>query len=162
MKKNLFLFLLPAPAIVALFSFIDSTPQGEYQPVFMSRDDLNRSVFYVAESRPLKNPGKIYSLPPCIYVNELYKGVHIIDNSNPQQPRNEAFIVAPGCVDMAIKGGILYLDNAVDLVAFDLTAKTAVKRIENIFPEALPPAGSYVGNRRPEGMILVEWKKRTN
>jgi hypothetical protein len=160
MKKTLLYLLLPVFLAVSLHLSGDSVlPGSEYRPVFMTRDELNRSVFYVAEGRALNDPAKIYSLAPYIYVSERYKGIHIINNSNPRSPVNEAFIVAPGCLDMAIKDGILYIDNAVDLVAFDLTAKTVVQRLTHVLPEPSAPGLYAYLPDRPEGMILVGWKK---
>ncbi|MDR2233277.1 MAG: hypothetical protein LBE56_09160 [Tannerella sp.] len=134
-----------------------------YSPVYMSRETLENSVKYIPGAREMKQTGKIYYLAPYIFVNERYKGVHVINNSNPASPVNEGFILAPGCMDMAVKENILYLDNAVDLVSFDLDSRQVTKRIKDVFPEPLPPDelnfGYYNLPGRPEGYILVEWKK---
>ena len=140
----------------------DSGWKETYMPIYMSRETLENSVKYIAGARDMIQTGKIYYRAPYIYVNERYKGVHIINNSNPAYPVNEGFILAPGCIDMAVKGNIIYLDNAVDLISFDLDSRQITKRIRNIFPEPLPPDDfnyyfSY--NNRPAGYILVEWKK---
>jgi hypothetical protein len=128
----------------------------------MKRADLENSVSYRAAARDMENPGKIYYRKPYIYINEKYKGVHIINNSDPQNPVKEGFIVAPGCIDMAVKGNSMYLDNAVDLVAFDLVSKQVTKRIKNVFPEPVSPENRiYYGENRGE-YILVEWKKNSN
>jgi hypothetical protein len=128
-------------------------------PIFMKRADLEQSVKYATESRPLKNPGKIYCKDHYIYVNELYKGVHVINNSNPAHPVNEGFIIVPGCIDMAVKGNILYVDNAVDLVAFDLITKQVTQRIKEVLPEPSSPGyWNYYPYNRPKDMILVGWK----
>jgi hypothetical protein len=131
-----------------------------YIPVFMTRADLEKSVFYQPAGRDLEDPGKIYYKFPYIYVNEKYKGIHLINNSDPQNPVKEGFIVAPGCIDIAVKGNILYLDNAVDLVAFNLTTKQVSKRIREIFPEPLSPENEtfFIEDDR-EDYILVGWKK---
>jgi hypothetical protein len=137
-------------------------PVSAYIPVFMEREELERSVSYRDGERDLVNPGKIYHKAPYIYVNEKYKGVHVINNSVPAAPKREGFIIAPGCIDMAIKGNILYLDNSVDLVAFDLVAKSVTERVKNAFPEPLSPDGYACYIERPENYVLVEWKKRNN
>lgn len=131
-----------------------------YVPVFMKRVDLEKSVSYQS-ARDMENPGKIYYRHPHIYINEKYKGVHVINNSDPATPVNEGFIVAPGCLDMAIKGNIMYLDNAVDLVAFDLEAKEVTERIRKVFPEPVSPDNEvfYAAKDRAE-YILVAWKNK--
>jgi len=157
MKKVIFLLVMASLATMAFRS--DS--YEAYTPIFMSRQTLENSVMYIAGARDMKQTGKIYYRTPYIYVNERYKGVHVINNSDPARPVNEGFILAPGCIDMAVKENILYLDNAVDLVSFDLDSKQETKRIRNVFPEPLPPEDffSYGFFNRPEGYILVGWKK---
>lgn len=164
--KKLWLILIAAAALAALFSSND--PYDPYYdgdcdvPIYMKRADLEQSVKYV-EAQPLKRPGKIYCIGSYIYINELYKGVHVINNSNPQNPFKEGFIKIPGCVDIAVKEQILYADNSVDLVAFDLTAREETHRIKNVLPEPPPPKGYYcnAAPRRDSSMILVEWRPRS-
>jgi hypothetical protein len=48
--------------------------------------------------------GKLFIQGHYIFLNEVDKGIHVIDNSNPAQPRNVAFIDIPGNVDLAVKG----------------------------------------------------------
>ena len=129
-----------------------------YYPVFMKRADLEKSVQYKQGERAMEDPGKIYYKEPYIYVSERYKGVHIINNSNPANPVKEGFITAPGCIDIAVKDNIMYLDNAVDLVAFNLDTNKETSRIKNILPEPIPPTPNWNIYKREEGMIIVGWK----
>jgi len=159
MKKAVLVFIF----ITIIVSANDRYVEYEtYSPVFMSRENLENSVKFIQGSREMINTGKIYYRSPYIFVNERYKGVHIINNSVPANPVHEGFILAPGCIDMAVKGNIIYIDNSVDLVSFDLSNKEVTKRIRNVFPEPLPPEDFITYNyfNRPEGYILVEWKKR--
>lgn len=164
MKTKLY-FTLSFTFLLCIFfsstSFSDIPAyRGEYVPVFMKRTELEKSVSYSAQSRDLIQPGKIYYKTPYIYINEKYKGVHIVNNTDPSNPKKEGFITAPGCIDMAVKGNILYLDNAVDLVAFDLDAKKVTERIKNVFPEPIPPKGSYYwSTHNRDEMVIVSWKK---
>jgi hypothetical protein len=135
----------------------------DYYAVYMDRTNLEKSVSYTTERKELKNPGKIYYIPPYLFVNEKYKGVHVFDNTDPGHPVPIGFIIAPGCLDMAVKGDIdiIYLDNAVDMVTFDLTSKEVTDRKRGIFPELAPPSGSYrYDGDRAEDLIIVEWVKR--
>ena len=157
MKKVIFLLVMVSLTATADERYVP------YMPVFMTRETLDNSVKYIAGERDMIQTGKIYYRAPYIYVNERYKGVHVINNSDPARPINEGFVLAPGCIDMAVKGNILYLDNAVDLVSFDLDNKQVTKRIRNVFPEPLPPDDFfyYPHDNRPKGYIIVEWKKTT-
>jgi hypothetical protein len=70
---------------------------------------------------PLEQPGKIYLKDHFLYINEIQKGIHVFDNSNPSNPRQVSFISIPGNGDLAIKGDILYADSYMDLVAIDIS-----------------------------------------
>jgi len=156
--KKVILLLVVVPLLGMTFA---DTPYVTHTPVFMSREVLENSVKYIPGARDMIQTGKIYYRAPYIFVNERYKGVHVINNSNPAHPVKEGFILAPGCIDMAVKENILYLDNAVDLVSFDLDSKQVTSRIRNVFPEPLPPDDFFYYNfyDRPKGYVLVEWKK---
>jgi hypothetical protein len=167
MKKRL--KILPVLLVMTgIFVTVTSFSYPEYWnyiPVFMKRADLEKSVSWQLEGRDLENPGKIYYKSPYIFVNERYKGVHVINNSNPYNPVKEGFIVAPGCIDMAVKGDIMYLDNAVDLVAIDLNTKQITSRTRNVFPEPSSPENQSFygyGTHRDSDFILVAWKKNPN
>ena len=85
----------------------------------------------------LQKPGKIYVKDNYLFVNEIKKGIHIIDNSNPEKPVEVSFLKIPGNVDMAVKENTLYADSYVDLVALDISNPKSIKeigRIKEIFP----------------------------
>ncbi len=134
-----------------------------YQPILMERSALENSISFV-DGKPLRNTGKIYYKDNYIYISEKYEGVHIINNEDPQNPQNVGFITAPGCIDMAIKGNTLFIDNAIDLVAIDLINKKLVSRTRSVFPELTPPDkktldSKYQTQNRPQNTIIVGWRK---
>ena len=142
-------------------------PSTEYEPVLMTRSEMERSIEF-KPSRPLKSTGKIYFKDNYLFIVENYHGVHIINNTNPASPTPEGFIVVPGCVDVAMKGEVMYIDNAVDLLAIDIRALPAIKiaqRVKNVFPELLPPdlqtlPKALTAGSRPENTLIVEWTKK--
>jgi hypothetical protein len=89
------------------------------QPVFASRSEVLANI-RSSEPRLLENPGKIYIKGKYLLINEINKGVHIIDNSNPRNPVNTAFINIPGNLDIAMHGSYLYADLSSDLVAINI------------------------------------------
>ncbi len=106
------------------------------EPVYMLRADLREAV-KVSQARVLSEPGKIYAKDNFLFVNEINKGIHVIDNTNPASPQPINFIQIPGNVDMAVKENTLYADSYIDLVALDISNPhdvKLVKRVENIFP----------------------------
>ncbi|HAH23334.1 MAG TPA: hypothetical protein DCL77_06195 [Prolixibacteraceae bacterium] len=106
----------------------------------MSYEEL-RSAVKMTEPREMNNPGKIYFKDQYIFINELLKGVHVIDVSDPSNPQNKGFIEIPGNVDIAIKDNILYADSYVDLVSIDVSSLSAIAevgRVQKVFPYTLP------------------------
>ncbi|MCC9166913.1 LVIVD repeat-containing protein [Pontibacter harenae] len=132
-----FLFLVPLLMLNACTDECETTITYNVQePVYMMRAALRNAV-QVKPARTLTEPGKIYAKDHFLFINEIDKGIHIIDNSNPSSPQPVSFIEIPGNVDMAVKGNILYADSYIDLVALDISNPQdvqLVKRIENIFP----------------------------
>jgi hypothetical protein len=151
-----------------LVSGFDTDPYYyQYKPVFMLRSELEKSV-KLESPRNIQNPGKIYMKDNLIFINEKYRGIHVINNSNPQNPGMIAFIHIDGCIDMAMKDNILYADNATDLVSLslkpDMLTIDVTSRIKNVFPELRSPEGRQLAPSeemaRPENSILVRWDKR--
>jgi hypothetical protein len=111
-----------------------------FSPVYLSYADL-RTPVVAAGPVDIGTTGKIYVKDGNIYVNELYEGIHVIDNTDPSSPRKIAFIPIPGNVDMAIQGTTLYADSYVDLVAVDIAEPlhaVEVARVEDAFPYMTP------------------------
>jgi hypothetical protein len=138
---------------------------SKYSPLFMTRTELEKSITFLPK-KDLNQPGKIYLKDNYIFIVEKYKGIHVINNQDPATPVNIGFIRVPGCMDLAIKANILYADNAVDLVAInisDFSNLSVAKRINNVFPEINPPdrnyiPTAYVKEQRPENTVIVGWE----
>lgn len=89
-------------------------------PVYKSLAEMRQDIT-VGAPRDLENPGKLYFYNNFVFINELREGIHVIDNTDPKNPQQLAFIGIPGNVDMAVQGNILYADNYIDLLAIDIT-----------------------------------------
>lgn len=131
-------------------------------PIYMTYDQLKVSVAS-KQASGLVSPGKIYFKDDYLFVNEISKGIHIFDNSDPASPQEISFISIPGNVDIAIKGDVLYADNYTDLVAIDLkniSNATVTKRISGVFPYSLPAHDpSYPMAMVDESMgVVIGWK----
>ena len=131
-------------------------------PVYMSREDFKSAVKKTSQEE-IKEPGKIYIKDQYLYINEVKKGIHVIDNSNPASPEYVCFINIPGNVDMAIKGNLLYADSYIDLVVIyiaDPKNPEEVDRYANAFPNIYPVFDfTYpMANIDPEKGIVIGWK----
>lgn len=126
-----------------------------YRPVYKTTADVRANIKSNA-SVSVQQPGKLFIKGGYIFLNEVDKGVHVIDNSNPAQPKNVAFIDIPGNVDIAVKGNALYADLYTDLVTIDITDPMSVsvkKIVEDVFPHR------YYNNyfALDSAQIITEW-----
>nr|WP_239000331.1 hypothetical protein [Hyunsoonleella ulvae] len=97
----------------------------------MSKSDFRKSV-KIKASQPIVEPGKIYVYANYIFVNDVNRGVHIIDNTNPTSPQPLNYIEIPGNEDISVKNNYLYADSATDLVVFDISNINDVKQVERL------------------------------
>ncbi len=161
MHLNKYLLLLATAVLLCS----DYYPVSGYIPVLMDRTEMERAV-KLEPARPMIDPGKIYYKSPYLFIVEKYKGVHIIENSNPANPEKIGFIHIDGVRDIAMKNDVMYADNAVDLIALQFNASytniSVSKRLKNYFPEITAPDDMgiplYVYENRPDNSIIVAWK----
>lgn len=77
---------------------------------------------------------KIYAYKDYIFINDVDKGFHVIDNQDASNPKSIAFIKLEGNYDVSVKDDKLFADSYGDLVIFDISDITNVQlstRIEN-------------------------------
>ena len=168
------------PILLILISFlflcsfskdVSYSGDGSSTPVLMKRVDFEKAIA-TDVAQELHNTSRISLKDNRIYVVELYKGVHVIDNTDPTQPNSDFhFITIPGCVDMSIKGDVLYARSAEDLVAVDISDITNVKEISRV-KETFPELGAdveYYGlpyrfqkGQRPANTVIVAWEGANN
>lgn len=111
--------------------------------------------------------GKIYIKGPWVFLNEVDKGIHIIDNSDPAHPVQTAFLNIPGNRDIAVKGNTLYADMYSDLLAIDISNphQVSVTGIAHgVFPDHLLFSGGYLVNNNgillDSSQVLTGWIKK--
>ncbi|HEX6191184.1 MAG TPA: hypothetical protein VFZ42_02420 [Chitinophagaceae bacterium] len=130
-----------------------------FVPVYKTKDEVKANI-RSNSPKEVAYPGKIYIRGNYIFLNEINKGIHVIDNSNPSQPVNIAFIDIPGTLDLAVKGNTLYADMYTDLVAIDITNPGTVvlkKLVENIFPHRYY-GGGFLGSNAQD--IIIDWVRK--
>ncbi|MCM4166963.1 hypothetical protein KCTC52924_01819 [Arenibacter antarcticus] len=153
--KNI-LVLIVVSVMLGLVS-CDDTDDRQYaeylvaKPIKMSKSEFKQDVSIVAPI-PMEKSGKIYVYGDYIFVNDQFKGVHVVDNSNPKAPKKIAFIKIPRNVDISIKDNFLYADSITDLLVLDITDIQHIKmviRLENVLRDNVV---------FPLGVDIFEWE----
>ncbi|MGB0862585.1 MAG: hypothetical protein ACPGXZ_06680 [Saprospiraceae bacterium] len=147
--KKIFPILLFATSIFFFQSCLEGEEVEELivqgmQPVYYSGDNIN--AISALPPQPITRLGKIYHKAPYIFMNDLQKGIHVVDNTDPANPVKVAFWDIPGNKDISIKGDFLYVDNYEDLVCIDISDMQniqEVSRVENLYTQG---EGNYPEN----------------
>ena len=134
--------------------------ESRYQPISLQRESFEKTI-NVEPSKPIVNAGKIYIKDDFIYINEKDTGFHVLDNSDPTNPKPLAFIEVPLATDLAIRNNTIYVHHSVDLVAFSYSADELeiFHRERDVFPRPFSPDGfpaDYFGV--PEGEIIIGYE----
>ena len=155
--------LLKLPLLLFLFGLMlqgclkdtCSKTMTMFTPVYKTTAEVRANI----KNNPaeaIKNPGKMFVLGNYIFLNEVDKGIHIIDNSNPSSPVNKYFVNIPGNIDLAVHGNTLYADLYSDMVTIDITDPAAIsvkKIIEDAFPFRRYANGFIADNSK----VIVDW-----
>lgn len=137
-------------------------------PILMERSDFE-SAIATLPAKELSKTTRISLLGSRIFIVEQFKGVHVIDNADPRNPKVDYFINIPGCMDMAIKDDVMYARSAEDLVAInisDLSQVQEINRVKETFPELYLYEDYYSvpyrfqKGQRPENTVIVAWESK--
>lgn len=134
-----------------------------YTPVYQTMPQV-RAAVKSEGPQPVVNTGKIYFKDGFLFLNELNKGIHVIDDRDPSSPKNIAFLNIPGNADMAVQGNILYADSYVDMLAIDISKPEnirVVKRLDNVFPWRFSVAYGFGDNPANNAVITTFTERDT-
>jgi len=169
MKIKTLLFIVFVIGVWGCRVDVESPPAGAptfsgegYRPIYATLAEAQQVS--TESPQPLRKPGKIYVRGNYLFINEQGKGLHLIDNADPRNPRKLSFIKIPGNVDIAVKGNLLYADNGRDFVVLNIADPTkvqVVKRIENVFPLAAYPSQIQVYFECADASkgVVIGWEK---
>ena len=140
MKPTLLLYLLAA---LLLTGCLEETCDEEvtfqaFEPVIVSSEVWRTSDFTPREAKSeVCDPSGFYVYQDLLFIVERGSGLHILENAVPTNPLPLAFVPVPGGQGIAVRNGILYMNQYTDLLAFDLSTprKPAfLSRTENVIP----------------------------
>lgn len=148
----------------------DDSKYADYlvaRPLKVTKAEFKNGVDIISP-RPIDESGKIYAYRDYIFVNDKYRGVHVIDNTDPNAPRKIAFIKIAGNVDISIKDDFLYADSIMDLIVLDISDIDQIKivnRLENVLRDNVifPLEADFFeyGEFDYEKEIIVGWETVT-
>ena len=132
-----------------------------YAPVYGSFEETEIKLL---DSRPVKNPGKIYVYGNYLLINELKSGIHIFNNSDQLHPTPVGYIQMLGNSDMAINNNVLYADHMGSLVALKVSDFTELEETGNLSLKNWnlglpPPSGVYFECIDRDQGLVIGWKK---
>jgi hypothetical protein len=150
-KLSLTALVLFAFALNGCFKDVVLEKYTFYRPVYKTKTQV-RAEIKGSIPQTIKHPGKLFVRGNYIFLNDIERGVHVIDYSTPASPKKVAFIPIPGNVDLAVKGNYLYADQFRDLVTIDISNPlnaTLVNVDENVFPQKhwIPDSN----------LVIVDW-----
>lgn len=121
------------------------------EPVFIELEKIKNNIG-ILPPKEIKNLGKMYTYKNYIFIGEPNFGIHIIDNSNPKDPKNKAFIRVPFNENISIKDDIMYADNLGDILAIDISKLEQINITKKI----------ALSNYDPKEKIQIGYKNGVN
>ena len=103
----------------------------QYTPVFITQTQFEAPAAFATE-RPMENTGTIFVWGRYLFVNEFQKGIHIIDNQEPENPIITGFLDIPGNTHFTIRNDILYANKMEDLLVIDVSDVNQPKQVNRL------------------------------
>ncbi|MBK6264715.1 hypothetical protein JKA74_06675 [Marivirga sp. S37H4] len=135
-----------------------------FRPIYATESEIEIKSLTAQE---IENPGKIYVINEYLLVVDRLKGIHVFDNTHSENPQNIGFIQIAGSNDIAIRNNILYVDQARDLLAIDISNPANVQlasRVKNVFPFASQhPQEENTYYECPDSAkgVVIGWERAT-
>ena len=168
--KTTFYFLLMTTCFSLAFMSCENEDYETYNvvtPITLSLSELRTSVKILPPQKTIES-GKIYVYEEFIFINDVEKGIHIIDNTVPSAPKKISFLKILGNTDIAVKDQMLFADSFTDLVVFDISNIRKIvekNRLKDVFPHYViyPTIDNnlpvqYENQNVSPDKIIVDWK----
>lgn len=120
-------YLLLAVAGAGLLSTACTKTKGEitmtYNKATAVYADLAeiRDVPLVASAKSINDPGKIFIGDKFILIGEKEEGIHVFDNTNPNNPTAISFLQLPMTREFYVDGDFIYAEGHYDFMKIDMT-----------------------------------------
>lgn len=132
MNRILYILLFACSCFV--FSSCFDLPEGHtgtgLKPVYISPEDF--SLIFTDDPRESVDQGSFFADPEFFYINERFKGIHVFDNTNVNNPVKIHFWNIPGNSEFSIEGDLLFADNSRHLLTIDISNKADIKYVSHV------------------------------
>ena len=131
-----------------------------YEPVILPAAEWRTDNFLLSDPLDVCDPTAFYVYGDLLLVMDRSKGLHVIDNSDNDNPRPLAFLDIPGGGSMAVRNELLYVSQYIDLLTFslrDAARPELISRTENVFNLSSYHSNSMLAN----GDIIVDFVEGT-
>lgn len=157
MKQKIFIPFVLSCIIIFASCVKDAGKQTYtlFTPIIEETSAL-RAKIKTSSAKPVNNAGKLFVIGNYVYLNEIGKGIHIIDNSNKLNPTNLSFIEIPGNIDMAVKGNTLYADCYTDLITLNISNPLNAI-IKNVIEDAFSDRRIVKGYSTEKGKVITSF-----
>jgi hypothetical protein len=155
MKRMYFCMLFLISLVIACTKDTVTQHYTFYRPVYKTKDAVVAGIKN-SIAQPIQKPGKLVWKDNYVFVNDVDRGIHILDISNPAQIKTVSYINIPGCVDLAVYGNFLYADCYTDLVTIDISDPLHVIT-KKVLPGVFPHRRYNNYFRQDTSMIITEW-----
>lgn len=92
-------------------------------PITLTWAELRKDIeLTYGNETTITTPGKVHIKDHYLFVVDNYRGVHIFDQTDPQNPIRVVFIPVQGTLEISINDGLMYLNGFTDLVVIDYQA----------------------------------------
>lgn len=162
MKKHKLILGLFA-AVACLFSLMGCRDNCrttytliDYEPMTVNKADI-RSGVAIEPGKLIEGRGKIFFKGGYLFVNEPKNGIHVIDNRDPRNPTNVAFIRVPGSFDITVKEDLLFTDSFMDLVTFDISDLNNIHEVNRLEDYFLAHGQFGFQSNDATSQVVVDW-----
>lgn len=114
-----------------------------------------RNVPLVGAAKAINSPGKIYIGDKFLLIGEKEEGIHVFDNTNPNNPVAISFLQLPMTREFYVDGDFIYAEGHYDFMKIDMADMynpSMVSRVEYAFGES---------NKNDEGKDIIGFTYQT-
>lgn len=131
-----------------------------YEPIILTAAEWRQDDFPASTGQSVCDPSGFYVYGTTLFVLDRNAGLHIIDNADNANPRPLKFLNIPGGAGLAVRNNVLYVNQYVDLLAFDLSDPRNprfLSRTRDVFD----PYTDFAANLHGTGDVVVDYAERT-